>query len=350
MKKSQIQGKYTPVRLTRLEIRKIILLAVFVIFGALFCGFLAMPVRAVETTFFGEVQDDGSGCGVYMILNSVIDIMTYGVGALAIIGTVIAGIIYLTAGDNEARATKAKTRLFEIVIGLAIYATIWGILNFLLPGGDFNTSIECPVAAPGSSSGPSDTSGTTGGTSTKPAKSSSTGTTKTETKGEKVLRAAESLAGVLEKNKIKYYNNGRSTKSSIIKNKETNCAGYASAALTEAGFGKSSGGMSFWFDHGTIKGSDADYVKKHFKVIYPGGKSLSSLVKDGTIQPGDLIGSTKYLHTEIYAGKKNGKYIVYSAGRGSTDTGETGGTFVKSKILNTKRSGDTPIGVIVRVK
>ena len=34
----------------------------------------------VETTFFGNLKDDGNGCGVYTILNLVIDILSMGGG------------------------------------------------------------------------------------------------------------------------------------------------------------------------------------------------------------------------------------------------------------------------------
>ena len=53
------------------------------------------------------------------------------------LGIVISGVQYLTARDNEAQMTKAKSRLINIVIGLAIYAVMWGFLQWILPGGIF---------------------------------------------------------------------------------------------------------------------------------------------------------------------------------------------------------------------
>ena len=43
----------------------------------------------VETTFFGNLQDDGKGCGVYTILNMVVDILSVGVGILGVVGITI---------------------------------------------------------------------------------------------------------------------------------------------------------------------------------------------------------------------------------------------------------------------
>ena len=95
------------------------------------------PDGCVETSILGEngcACDDGNGSGITDILNLVLDIMTYGVGALAILGMIIAGVQYLTARDNEAQMTKSKNRILQIVIGLAIYAVAYVVLRWLLPG------------------------------------------------------------------------------------------------------------------------------------------------------------------------------------------------------------------------
>ena len=107
-------------------------------------GLLAHPTFAsdgiVETTFFGNLQDDGNGCGVYTILNLIVDIMTIGIGILAAIGITIVGIKYLTAKGNEEQTRKAKHRMFEIVIGLVAYALMYAGIQWLLPGGKLNTT------------------------------------------------------------------------------------------------------------------------------------------------------------------------------------------------------------------
>ncbi len=69
------------------------------------------------------------------VLKLVLNIVVYGLGAAAVIGVVVAGIMYMTARDNEAQVTKAKTRLFEVVVGLVAWALMYAVLNWLLPGG-----------------------------------------------------------------------------------------------------------------------------------------------------------------------------------------------------------------------
>lgn len=69
------------------------------------------------------------------ILKLVLDVLVYGLGVAAVLGVIIAAIMYLTARDNEAQVTKAKTRLYEVVIGLVAWAVMWAVLNWLVPGG-----------------------------------------------------------------------------------------------------------------------------------------------------------------------------------------------------------------------
>lgn len=93
------------------------------------------PVMAdsVKTNLFGDVETDDKGGGIMRLLNLIVKILLYGIGAAAVVGVVIAGIMYLTARDNEAQVEKSKKFLFEIVIGLIAWAMLWTILNWLIP-------------------------------------------------------------------------------------------------------------------------------------------------------------------------------------------------------------------------
>ena len=94
---------------------------------------------------------DTDGQSIYALLHLIIEIMTIGVGILGVIGISITGIQYLTAGGSEEKTRKAKRRMFEIIIGLAVYAVFflvmrWVIPNFDVPegswGGDGGSSQE----------------------------------------------------------------------------------------------------------------------------------------------------------------------------------------------------------------
>ena len=90
--------------------------------------------NCVNTSLFGEVCDNGDGQAIRDIIKMVVNILTGGVLAAAIIGMVISGIQYTTAGGNEQQMVKAKNRIVQIAIGLAIWIFMWAALNWLIPG------------------------------------------------------------------------------------------------------------------------------------------------------------------------------------------------------------------------
>lgn len=92
----------------------------------------------VYTNFFGGcVSADNSS--VFMVLNVILQVLTWGIGIAGTVGIVITGFQYMTARDDVTQMTKAKNRLIQIVIGLAIYAVMWAFLQWLLPGGVFGS-------------------------------------------------------------------------------------------------------------------------------------------------------------------------------------------------------------------
>ncbi|MBQ9029712.1 hypothetical protein IJ114_03025 [Candidatus Saccharibacteria bacterium] len=95
--------------------------------------FAACPEGSVDTNLFGCVSGE-NGDGIYLVLNVILTVMTFGVGILGTIGIVIAGIQYATAKDNEQQMAKAKMRIFQIVIGMVIWAVLYFALRWLLPG------------------------------------------------------------------------------------------------------------------------------------------------------------------------------------------------------------------------
>jgi hypothetical protein len=74
---------------------------------------------------------------IFQALGIGLSILTWGVSIGATIGFVITAYQYITAGSNVAQVQKAKMRMVQIVIGIVFYATFWGVMNWLLPGGLF---------------------------------------------------------------------------------------------------------------------------------------------------------------------------------------------------------------------
>ena len=85
----------------------------------------------------------GEGDGVvanpiWGMLILVINIMTAGVAVAAIGGFIYASILYATAEDRAAQVTKAKETIFNVILGLVLYALMYALLQFIIPGGIFS--------------------------------------------------------------------------------------------------------------------------------------------------------------------------------------------------------------------
>lgn len=91
----------------------------------------------VETAIIHCDSGADKGEAIFDVLALGLSIVTYGVGAAAVIGVIISAYQYITARDNAGQVAKAKNRILQIVIGLVIWVLIWAILQFLLPGGLF---------------------------------------------------------------------------------------------------------------------------------------------------------------------------------------------------------------------
>jgi heme/copper-type cytochrome/quinol oxidase subunit 2 len=75
--------------------------------------------------------------GIWGLLLLILNIMTAGVGILAVGGIVYGAILYTTSSQNAEQTKQAKDTIRNVVIGLVTYASIYLFLNFLIPGGIF---------------------------------------------------------------------------------------------------------------------------------------------------------------------------------------------------------------------
>jgi hypothetical protein len=103
----------------------------------------AATCGGVDTSIIGCSQGGGDNAkvqdtGVWGILLLGINILTAGVGVVAVAGIVYASILYSASGGDAANVKKAMTIISDIVIGVVAYALMYATLNFLVPGGLFN--------------------------------------------------------------------------------------------------------------------------------------------------------------------------------------------------------------------
>lgn len=86
----------------------------------------------------GGKSDSAQDSGVWGILLIALNIMTAGVGVLAVGGIVYGSILYASAGDKVEQTKQAIEVIKNVIIGLLGFGGMYLILNFLIPGGIFN--------------------------------------------------------------------------------------------------------------------------------------------------------------------------------------------------------------------
>ena len=97
------------------------------------CGGVDTAIIKCSAKNSGDVTDNG----IWALLLLIINIMTAGVGVLAVAGIVYGAVLYTTAEDKADQVKKATDVLTNVVIGLIAFALMWAALNFIIPGGVF---------------------------------------------------------------------------------------------------------------------------------------------------------------------------------------------------------------------
>lgn len=81
--------------------------------------------------------DNTGGNAIWGLLIIALNVLTGGIGIVAVGGIVYASILYASAGDNSGQVSKAKNMIRDIVIGIVAYALMYSLLQYLIPGGAF---------------------------------------------------------------------------------------------------------------------------------------------------------------------------------------------------------------------
>jgi hypothetical protein len=117
---------------------------------AMIIGFISVPSLALadncSNTLSGKAVDQtkvqkclNTNPIVTKVIDPIVNFLSAGVG-LVVVATIIAGgIQYSTAGGSPDAVTKAKDRLMNGVLALVFYLLIFGFLQWIIPGGLFNS-------------------------------------------------------------------------------------------------------------------------------------------------------------------------------------------------------------------
>lgn len=123
------------------------ILAIIFVFTLSGTALISTPVYAtdcedIKTSIIpvdcDEDQDGLEGTALWGLLILIINILTAGVGIAAVGGVAYAAILYASSGGDIEKTKKSKTMLVDIAIGIAMYALMFSLLNYLIPGGMFN--------------------------------------------------------------------------------------------------------------------------------------------------------------------------------------------------------------------
>lgn len=95
------------------------------------CSILPKEICNSSTT----TSSDTTKSSVFQIVIWVVRILIGAVGIAAVGALIYAGIMYSSASGDSGQVTKAKALITNTVIGLVVYAGMFVILNWLIPGG-----------------------------------------------------------------------------------------------------------------------------------------------------------------------------------------------------------------------
>ncbi len=104
-------------------------------------GIMLVPNTLFAASCAGEemsIIDCGGATGegaILAVIKSIIQILTIGVGVLAVGAVIAGGILYSMSGSNPEYMKKAKTIWLNTIIGLVVFAFFAAIANFIIPGG-----------------------------------------------------------------------------------------------------------------------------------------------------------------------------------------------------------------------
>lgn len=84
-----------------------------------------------------DSKSGGNDNPIFQVLFFIVNIVALGVGMVAVGGVIYGAILYTSAGDNGEQTKKGIHIIVNAVLGVTLFAFMYAILNFLVPGGLF---------------------------------------------------------------------------------------------------------------------------------------------------------------------------------------------------------------------
>ncbi len=84
------------------------------------------------STGINSVGNTGGGTNLPAIIKTIVNILLFVIGAVAVIMIVVGGIKYVTSNGDSSAVTNAKNTIFYAVIGLIVAVMAYAIVNFVV--------------------------------------------------------------------------------------------------------------------------------------------------------------------------------------------------------------------------
>lgn len=81
-----------------------------------------------------QVGGDDNTTQLPEFITSIINVMLYIIGSIAVLMIIIGGIRYVTSNGDQANVKAAKDTIFYAVIGLILAVLAYAIVNFVIQG------------------------------------------------------------------------------------------------------------------------------------------------------------------------------------------------------------------------
>ena len=96
------------------------------------CGGVTTAVLSCPS---GVQTKTGTSNAIIDLLSVGLQILTVGVGIVAVGGLIYGGILYASAASSPDKVKKAVDVIKNVIVGLVAYLFMYVFLNFLIPGG-----------------------------------------------------------------------------------------------------------------------------------------------------------------------------------------------------------------------
>lgn len=80
----------------------------------------------------GKCTGNSSTADLSAIIKTIVNVLLYIIGAVAVIMIIVGAFRYVTSGGNSANVTAAKNTILYAVIGLVVAMLAFAIVNFVL--------------------------------------------------------------------------------------------------------------------------------------------------------------------------------------------------------------------------